>query len=310
MQQYLKETNIVNYSDSIIIQLAKDLAKDCKNDAEVAKNCFVFVRDEIHHSGDYKNTITTYKASEVLEHKTGWCYAKAILLAALLRANGIPTAFCYQRLSCSEYEEGMYCLHGLNAIYLKEYGWYRVDARGNKEGVDAQFMPPKEKLAFELQENEYDLPHLYSEPLDVVIKALQAYNGYDAMVQHFPDIQEYNSSFCAVSYLAQQDAILCRWKQYCSGKEYREPLEYALELIATTHATLWITDTTNGFENDPKDTQWLMESFIPQTIQSSIKKVVFIINDDSPLKKEIEIQAEALKEFFEVMLVERLSDAT
>ena len=34
------------------------------------------------------------------------------------------------------------CLHGLNALYLPDYCWYRVEARGNKPGVDAEFCPP------------------------------------------------------------------------------------------------------------------------------------------------------------------------
>ncbi len=142
----------------------------------------MYVRDNIRHSGDAKDEINTCKASEVLEHKTGWCYAKVILLAALLRANNIPTVFCYQRLSCSEYEEGVYCLNGLNAIYLKKYGWYRVDARGNKEGVDAQFTSPVEKLAFELQAGEFDIQELYSEPLLEVTEALQNNTCYSQMV--------------------------------------------------------------------------------------------------------------------------------
>ena len=29
----------------------------------------------------------------------------------------------------------------LNAVYLDEFGWYRCDPRGNKEGVNAQFTP-------------------------------------------------------------------------------------------------------------------------------------------------------------------------
>jgi len=190
MQKYLQETKIVDFSHDTVQQLAKELAKDCKNETEIAKNCFLYVRDEIRHSGDYKDTITTCKASDVLEHKTGWCYAKAILLAALLRANNIPTAFCYQRLSCSEYEDGIYCLHGLNAVYLKEYGWYRIDARGNKEGVDAQFIPPVEKLAFIPQEGEYDIKEFYSDPLPEVIEALKNNKCYSDMVANFPDIKE------------------------------------------------------------------------------------------------------------------------
>ena len=91
-------------------------------------------------------------------------------------------------MSCSEYKPDIYCLHGLNYIYLKEHGWYRVDARGNKEGVDAQFIPPVEKLAFEVGENEFDLHENLTEPLPVVVKALHKYGTYNEMVENFPDI--------------------------------------------------------------------------------------------------------------------------
>ena len=189
MKNYLKETQIIDFSHPQIQALATTLSNNCNTDEEIAKKCFIYVRDEINHSGDYKDDITTYKASDVLKYKTGWCYAKSILLTALLRANNIPTGFCYQRLSCSEYLEDIYCLHGLNAIYLKEHGWYRVDARGNKEGVDAQFTPPIEKLAFELQKNELDLPDILEEPMDVVIDALKTYTTYNEMINNFPDIK-------------------------------------------------------------------------------------------------------------------------
>jgi len=187
MENFLKETEIINFSNQEIKSLANELSSNCKTEIEVAKNCFEYVRDEIHHSGDYKDDITTCIASDVLKYKTGWCYAKIHLLAALLRANNIPTGFCYQRLSCSEYKKDVYCLHGLNAIYLKDYGWYRVDARGNKDGVDAEFTPPLEKLAFELQENEYDLPDIYEDPLDVVVQSLKKNKTYSEMINNFPD---------------------------------------------------------------------------------------------------------------------------
>lgn len=188
MQAYLKSTEIIDYHDSAIQTLAMQLAQNSRDDMQIAKNCFIYVRDEIRHSGDYHDNITTCKASEVLRRKTGWCYAKSHLLAALLRANGIPAGFAYQRLSCSEYKKDIYCLHGLNWIYLKAHGWYRADARGNKEGVDAQFTPPVEKLAFALAKNEYDLPENLTDPLEVVVDALQKYKGYDEMICHFPDI--------------------------------------------------------------------------------------------------------------------------
>ena len=190
MQKYLEATEIVNYNKKEVYALAMSLSKDCQTDTQIAKKCFEYVRDNINHSGDCKDKITTLKASDVLKHKTGWCYAKSILLAGLLRANGIPTGFCYQRLSCSEYKKDIYCLHGLNSIYLKEFGWYRVDARGNKEGVNAQFNPPYEQLAFELGEDEFDLKGVLAEPLDEVVLALKKYKNYDEMVENFPDIED------------------------------------------------------------------------------------------------------------------------
>ena len=189
MKEFLEETQIIDFKNEEVFCLAQELAKDCKSDEEIAKNCFLYVRDNIHHSGDFKDEITTYKASDVLKYKTGWCYAKSHLLAALLRANGIPTGFCYQRLSCSEYKKDIYCLHGLNAIYLKEFGWYKVDARGNKKGVNAQFTPPLEQLAFKLEKNEFDLANIYSKPLDVVLEALKKNKTYDEMINIFPDVE-------------------------------------------------------------------------------------------------------------------------
>ena len=188
-KRYLEETEIVDFSNQEVKSLADELAKNCSNPQAIAKNCFTYVRDEIHHSGDYKDDVTTYKASDVLKYGTGWCYAKSILLAALLRANKIPTAFCYQRLSCSEYVKDVYCLHGLNAIYLEDFGWYRVDARGNKTGVDAEFTPPYEQLAFVLEENEYDIEELMNEPLPETIEALKTHTSYEKMIHNFPDIR-------------------------------------------------------------------------------------------------------------------------
>ncbi len=186
-QDYLSSTDIINFTDPKVAKLAKSLAHGLNNDIDIAKTCFLYVRDQIDHSGDIQSKQPTCKASDVLEHQTGWCYAKSHLLAALLRANNIPTGFCYQRLFCDEYKKDSYCLHGLNAIYLQDHGWYRVDARGNKEGVNAQFDPPHEILAFNLLEGEEDLDDIYTHPLDVVISSLS--QDYDRMINNFPDIQ-------------------------------------------------------------------------------------------------------------------------
>ena len=186
-EDFLRCTEIIDFDDEAVAAKAKELGGGCDGDVEIAKRCFEFVRDEIRHTNDYKDDVTTCKASEVLAYGTGWCYAKSHLLAALLRANGIPTALCYQRLSV--FDDGApYCLHGLNAVYLKDYGWYRVDARGNKEGVNAQFSPPCEQLAFGLNfEGEKDIDGLFADPMPVVTQALRKYDTREEVLNNLPD---------------------------------------------------------------------------------------------------------------------------
>lgn len=151
--------------------------------------CFEFVRDEIRHSSDFELNPVTCKASDVLRHGTGYCYAKSHLLAALLRANGIPAGLCYQRLSVGA-GGAPYCLHGLNAVHLKDFGWYRIDARGNKPGIDARFAPPVEYLAFAVREREERmLPEIWAEPLPIIVDALERHATWDQVLANLPDVE-------------------------------------------------------------------------------------------------------------------------
>ena len=188
MNKYLESSTIINWKNSHIKSLADILSYGLSDDEQITKACFEWVRDNIQHSVDFKMNPVTCKASDVLQHKTGYCYAKSHLLAALLRANGIPAGLCYQRLSV--YDDGTpFCLHGLNAVYLKNHGWYRVDARGNKEGIDAQFTPPEEQLAFSLNfAQEADLPEIWPEPLPDVVSVLNQYDTWQQVQQNLPDI--------------------------------------------------------------------------------------------------------------------------
>jgi len=112
----------------------------------------------------------------------------------------------------------------------------------------------------------------------------------------------YETKYCKVEYQKEKNAIFCQWREFCKGDDYRKPFRYGAKLIEKYQPTTWITDTVNGFENEEADTKWLLEEFIPKMIESSIEKIVFIIQDDSPLMSEILGQKEALGKFFEVEL--------
>ncbi|PMS16128.1 Cro/Cl family transcriptional regulator [Trinickia dabaoshanensis] len=189
MHRYLAPSKYIDFDAPEVKALAIKLAAHATSENELVRSAFEFVRDEIRHSSDFKLNPVTCKASDVLRYKTGYCYAKSHLLAALLRASGVPAGLCYQRLSVTG-EGAPYCLHGLNAVYLQNVGWYRIDARGNKPGVDAQFHPPKEALAFPIATpNERDLPEIWAEPLPVVVHTLESFDTYDQVLANLPDIE-------------------------------------------------------------------------------------------------------------------------
>jgi transglutaminase-like putative cysteine protease len=188
MKEYLKVSKIIDWQHPDILERAEKIAVGCTTKPEIAKKCFEWVRDEIHHSCDRQMNPLTCRASDVLQYKTGYCFAKSHLLAALLRANQIPAGFCYQRLSIDD-KGAPYSLHGFNAIHLPEVGWYRVDARGNKTGVNAQFNPPQEQLAFKIQfPEEIDFPAILTEPIQLVVEALQSQSTWHGMLRNLPDI--------------------------------------------------------------------------------------------------------------------------
>jgi len=190
MNEYLESSKYIDHENSKITALAESLSVGLVSQEEIIKACFEWVRDNIKHSVDFKLNPVTCKASDVLKYETGYCYAKSHLLAALLRSNKIPAGLSYQRLSIND-DGAPYCLHGLNSIFLDGYGWYRIDARGNKEGVDAQFCPPTEKLAFSIQFGpEVDFSEVLPEPLPVVVSALEKYRTYSEVLENLPDIEE------------------------------------------------------------------------------------------------------------------------
>ncbi|WP_308422147.1 hypothetical protein [Pullulanibacillus camelliae] len=64
------------------------------------------------HSWDIQNSMVTATASEVIQQKHGICYAKTMLLAALLRTQSISVGFCYQRLLLFDSpEQGIVFIH-------------------------------------------------------------------------------------------------------------------------------------------------------------------------------------------------------
>ena len=193
MDPFLRSTTVIDWEHPEVLARAQVLRSEGDAVVYIVRRCFEWVRDEIKHSGDFALTAVTCRASDVLREGSGYCYAKSHLLAALLRANGIPAGLCYQRLALDE-AGTRFCLHGLNAVHLASHGWYRIDARGNRPGIDARCEPPVERLAFAPSlPGELHLPEVWPEPLPVVTAALVAHTDAQVLGQHLPDVEVWTS---------------------------------------------------------------------------------------------------------------------
>ncbi|MFD7864267.1 transglutaminase family protein [Streptomyces sp. NPDC059783] len=172
---YLAVDEAIDHDHPVVRETAARLRSEASGAYSYAEAAFVFVRDTIPHSVDSGDMRVAWRASDVLATRNGICHGKSHALAALLRAEGIPAALCYQALADDDGTLGV--LHGLIAVRLPGRDrWDRLDARGNvPPGVDAQFSLDRERLAWPVRAefNEVDYPVLYSEPQSEVLHAMR-----------------------------------------------------------------------------------------------------------------------------------------
>ena len=134
MEKYLRETPLLNFSDSSIQKLVEDRRWIESPEFERIKSIYEFVRDDILFGYNIDDNIS---ASKVLSDGYGQCNTKGVLFMALLRAchipcrihgftidkrlqKGVMTGFVYRKApDC--------ILHSWVEIYFEET-WYELEA--------------------------------------------------------------------------------------------------------------------------------------------------------------------------------------
>lgn len=192
---YLAYDDVIDYDNDAVAELADTLFKKADNEVDFIKAAYEFVRDNISHSADINEDRITCAASEVLKAGHGICFAKSHLLAALLRCKSVPAGFCYQKLILDDETAPVLIYHGLNGVYVKHYKkWIRLDARGNKPGVNAQFSVETEQLAFKVRSEmgEIDSFVVYPTPDKKVLEKLRNSGTRTALWNSLPTELDYN----------------------------------------------------------------------------------------------------------------------
>ena len=176
IEEYIKYDDVIDFDNESVKKLSDLLYDKAEDEIDFIRRSYDYVRDSISHSADAGEEMITISASEVLRAGHGICFAKSHLLAAILRAKGVPAGFCYQKLILDDETAPVLIYHGLNGVYIKDLEkWIRLDARGNKPGVNAQFSIDTEQLAFPIrtEKGEEDSFIIYPNPDSLVLKAMR-----------------------------------------------------------------------------------------------------------------------------------------
>jgi len=170
---FLAASVVVDHHHPTVREFSAEVRRS--TEIETVRTAYEAVRDRFPHSYDISAQEVSRSASDVLRNGHGICFAKAHLLAATLRACGIPAGFCYQRLLLDDTDPSRTCVHGFNAIWLRDRGrWHRLDARGNKPGIEPEFDLSCERLAYRVRPRlgEHDYHEIYAAPPRCVTAAL------------------------------------------------------------------------------------------------------------------------------------------
>jgi transglutaminase-like putative cysteine protease len=129
---YLKATYYLDYDTPSVSKVSKEIV--ASHPHEKAKALFDFVRDRIPYT-PYAPFYSPehYPASRTLEKGEGFCVQKAVLLAALARANGIPARLIFADIKnyavppklWNMMQTNIFAFHGYNELYI-DGRWIKV----------------------------------------------------------------------------------------------------------------------------------------------------------------------------------------
>ena len=187
--RYLEDTIVVDWQTPSVLECAREFGRGAEHEQKRVEAAFLFVRDEIRQSLDGGTDELPCSASQVLKAQTGLSYAKSHLLAALLRAGGVPSGFGYERIVDSETSAG-YALHGFVVCWFSSLErWVALDPRGNTATLHTDFRlegPPSLAHEPDPENGEAVSSVFFARPLKRVVDLLDRGESLGRVRRHLP----------------------------------------------------------------------------------------------------------------------------
>lgn len=127
IEQFLKPTYFIDSDTEAVRELAESLTAGLGTTAEKAAVLFYRIRDGIRYD-PYSLSVdpANYRSSAVIEKGVGWCVPKAVALAGLARAVGIPSRLHFADIRNHQMTEKLlesmktdiFYYHGYTELYV------------------------------------------------------------------------------------------------------------------------------------------------------------------------------------------------
>ncbi len=141
LARYLEPTPFVDWESPEVLSFARENAGGSAEPADRAVKLYYAVRDGMRYDPYTLDlTVEGMRASTTLKNRRGWCVTKACLLAACLRAVGVPARLGYadvrNHLSTARMRAVMqtdvFFYHGYTSVYL-DGEWLKATPAFNVE---------------------------------------------------------------------------------------------------------------------------------------------------------------------------------
>lgn len=112
--------------------------------------------------------------------------------------------------------------------------------------------------------------------------------------------KEFDSEYCNVKYIREDNVVFLTWKKFCSHDDYRTPAKFAVDLLKEYSNSNFICDARNGFEDDKDDVEWGFSVYLPSMAKTDCKAVVFIMNEVNEIEGEMDMWTKEFMKYFKV----------
>ena len=114
-------------------------------------------------------------------------------------------------------------------------------------------------------------------------------------------MKEFHSEYASVTYIEEDNVVFLVWKKAAYLENYREPGQFALELLREHEGSNFVVDARNGFEDDKRDVEWGFTYLFPEMAKTSCKFLCFIMNQVNEIEEEMDMWTLEARKYFTVI---------